>query len=205
MRCDLSILIVDDDPGALRLLETILTGARYRTRTAGGPLEALRLVAAEPPDLLITDLRMPDMSGVELLRAVQTRLPGLCCLIITGFASDEAVEEAFAAGAQDILAKPVHVTEVLARVERAAELVRLRQEVRRLRATATGSEGPAGAVARARELGALVALPGRAPPPILTFREEIAQRLEVLTALHRYGGLSPTELEEKRRAILDHG
>jgi DNA-binding NarL/FixJ family response regulator len=128
----------------------------------------------------------------------------VCCLLITGFASDAVVEEAFTAGAHDILTKPIHVTEVLARVARAAELVCLRREVRLLRPAGIGgpTEGP---TTRARELESLVALPGQAPPPPLTSREEIAQRLELLMALHRYGVLSQRELEEKRRAAIELG
>lgn len=203
MMTELSILIVDDDPGALRLLEVMLEQAGYRIRTAPGPHEALARVEQEPPDLLITDLRMPEMSGVELMRAVRARFPQVVCLIITGFASDEAVEEAFGAGAQDLLAKPVQFAEVEARVGHAAELVLLRREVRLLRAALAGGGEAAGPrVGRLQELDRLAALPGRAAPPMALLSDETAQRLALLHAMQRYGMLTPEELEEKRRGVL---
>jgi CheY-like chemotaxis protein len=203
MRAALSILVVDDDPGALRLLEAMLAQAGYRIRTAPGPREALARVEQEVPDLLITDLRMPEMSGVELLRAVRARFPQVVCLIITGFASDESVEEAFGAGAQDLLAKPVHFAEIQARVGHAAELVLLRREVALLRAAlAAGGEAPALRVGRLRELDRLPALPGQAAAPLSPLSDETAQRLALLHAMQRYGMLTPEEMEEKRRDVL---
>ncbi|HYL80825.1 MAG TPA: response regulator, partial [Candidatus Acidoferrum sp.] len=205
MTSGLSVLIVDDDPGALHLLQAILQDAGFVVRTADRPGRALRLVEEAPPDLLITDLRMPEMSGVELLQAAQALRPDLCCLVITGFATDQAIAEAFRAGARDLLLKPIHLEEVQARVRNAAEVVQLRREVRLLREACerASSAGPRPEVnSRARELTNLPALPGSAAPVAAGGRDAVFTRLERLAGLFRQGVITPAEYEEKKRGLL---
>ena len=205
MTSSLSVLIVDDDPGALHLLQAILQDAGFVVRTVDRPAVALRLVETEPPDLLITDLRMPEMGGVELVRAAHDLRPDLCCLVITGFATDEAIAEAFRAGAQDLLLKPINLEEVRARVRNAAEVVLLRREVLALRAAqgaAPSPESDRGAIPRARELATLPSLPGSAAPVAAGGRDELFNRLERLAGLFRQGVITPAEFEEKKRALL---
>lgn len=205
MTSGLSVLIVDDDPAALHLLQAILRDVGFVVRTVDRPTRALRLVEEEPPDLLITDLRMPEMSGVELLREAQRLRPDLCCLIVTAFATDEAVTEAFRAGARDLWLKPINLEEVRARVRNAAEIVQLRREVRALREAQgrAGAPDPEhGAPPRSRELTDLPALPGSAAPVGGGGRDENFHRLERLASLFRQGAITASEYEEKKRAIL---
>lgn len=201
----LSVLIVDDDPGTLRLLRAILQDAGFAVRTTASPTAALHEMEEHPPDLLLTDLRMPEMSGLDLLRCARRLRPDLCCLVITGFATDETTGEAFRAGVQDLLLKPINAEEVRARVCHAAEVVRLRREVRDLRAArATSPRGDAGQATppRARELADLPALPGSAAPLGVGGRDEIFHHLERLGALLRQGVITATDFEEKKRALL---
>jgi DNA-binding NtrC family response regulator len=205
MTSGLSVLIVDDDPTCLQLLQAILEEIGFAVTAVDRPKAALRQAEAHPPDLLITDLRMPDMNGLDLVRAVRRIEPEVCCLIITGFASDEIIAEAYQIGVSDLLVKPINVPEVQARVRNAAELVRLRREVRTLRALrvtdrveATGSPS----APRARELSDLPVLPGSARPVDGAGRDDVIHRLERLGALHKQGVITTTEFEDKKRILL---
>jgi DNA-binding NtrC family response regulator len=202
----LVVLVVDDDPTALALLRAVLEEIGCRVHTAERPAEALRRLEAETPDLLVTDLRMPELSGLDLIRQARRLHPHLGCLLVTGFATDEVVTEAFRAGVLDLLSKPLNIAEGQARIARAGEIVRLRAEVARLREelaaqrTAGAAEEPP---SRSGELGALPALPGSQAPVELGGAEGPGRRLDRLAALLRQGLITTAEYEERRRAILD--
>jgi DNA-binding NtrC family response regulator len=202
----LSLLIVDDDPGSLALFQGILEEVGFAVQTADTPRAALQLMEAQPPDLLLTDLRLPEMSGLDLLRAARRRGLDLCGLLITGFATPEATAEAFRAGFQDVLLKPVHAEELQARLLRAAEVVWLRREVRALRAASMGTAATVARgerATRARELHDLPAIPGSAGPVGGGGRDDLVHRLEQLGALFRHGVITSLEFEQKKRALLD--
>lgn len=200
-----TILIVDDDPGALALLEAILEDVGLAIRTTQSSREALRRIEERPPDLLVTDLRMPDMGGLELLRAARRSCPDLCAVIVTGFASADVIAEAFRAGAQDLMLKPINPEEVKARILHAAEVVKLRREVRALRAGGArgGGEPAARGPERARELADLSAVPGSAGPLDGGGRRDAFQCLEWLAALQRAGVITAGEFQQKKRDLLD--
>jgi two-component system, NtrC family, response regulator HydG len=205
MASGLTVLIVDDDPSCLQLLQAILEEVGFAVTTADRPRAALQQTEAQPPDLLITDLRMPDMNGLELVRAVRRGAPEVCCVVITGFASDEIIAEAYQAGVSDLLLKPINVPEVQARVRNAAELVQLRREVRALRALRVidrVEDVGSPSAPRARELSDLPVLPGSAGPVDGAGRDDVIHRLELLGALHRQGIITTFEFEEKKRLLL---
>ncbi|MFB3816371.1 MAG: response regulator [Candidatus Methylomirabilales bacterium] len=210
MLTGLSVLIVDDDPSTLQLLRLLLEGLGARATTAERPGEALRRLGAEAPDLLITDLRMPEMSGLDLIRIARSRLPLLGCVVVTGFATEEVTGDAFGAGAEDLLLKPISLPEVQARIQRVVEIMRLRREVAVLRAAVAecAAARPAGELVRpdvagrAQELDALPALPGAARPVQAARPADAVARLERLGGLLRQGVITPAEFEEKKRALL---
>jgi two-component system sensor histidine kinase ChiS len=200
-----TVLVVDDDPISLHLVRDLLQDAGFRVRTTTSPAGALRAIEEEPPDLLLADLRMPEMSGLDLLRAGRHLVPGLCGLIITAFATEETTREVFQAGAQDLISKPVNDEELKARLRHAAEVVELRREVQSLRLAAqaaTASSVPAIRLGRAQELALLPALPGSGVPLEAGGREDTYHRLERLAALFRQGLVSALEFEEKKRTLL---
>jgi DNA-binding NtrC family response regulator len=202
MARSLSVMLVDDDSASLALLRGIVELMGFRVTALESPGEALCRLPEAPVDLLITDLRMPEMSGIELLHAARAARPELCVLVITGFASEETTAEVFEAGAWDFLLKPIILAEVQARVSHAAEVVQLRQEVQALRKLIPPVRpAPAGdpAAPRARELADLPALPGSAAPMDPAGREESLRRPERLMEKYRQGGSTAAEDEEPKR------
>jgi two-component system KDP operon response regulator KdpE len=109
------ILVVDDEIQITRVLRASLSAQRYDVRTANDPEEALRIFEEWNPDLMITDLMMPGMSGVELCRAI--RRHGHTPILILSVRDQEHTKvEALDAGADDYVTKPFSIQELLARV-----------------------------------------------------------------------------------------
>ena len=109
------ILVIDDEPQITRVLRAALSAQRYDVRTANDPEEALRLFAEWAPDLVITDLVMPEMTGVDICNAV--RRAGRTPIIVLSVREQEHFKvEALDAGADDYVTKPFSTQELLARV-----------------------------------------------------------------------------------------
>jgi signal transduction histidine kinase len=125
------VLIVDDTPGNLQVLGSILQRAGLTVRLAPDGAFALRSVAARRPDLILLDVRMPDMDGLEVCRQLRRdpATSGIPVLFLS--ASDEIAERlgAFAAGGLDFISKPFQADEVLARVSTHLSLARLREQL----------------------------------------------------------------------------
>jgi len=126
-----TLLVVDDSPQTRTLLQRTLQAAGYECFTAGSVGEAVRLLEQTAVELVITDLRMPGESGMDLVRHVRENLPRTQVMMITGYATVEGAVEAVKTGAEEYLAKPFTDEELFAAVERALEKLRLRRAVRR--------------------------------------------------------------------------
>ncbi|MBI5054747.1 MAG: response regulator [Chloroflexi bacterium] len=100
------ILIVDDDPGVVALCERLLTHAGYEVASSMRPQDALRMMRAQHFDLLLLDIRMPEMSGFELMQVARERDPELAIVIITGHGTIETVVQALQIGAEGFVLKP---------------------------------------------------------------------------------------------------
>ena len=107
-----SILIVDDEQSYRQLLSLVFEGDGHSIRTAMNGREALELLHAEPAEIIISDVKMPDMDGIDLLRAVRETLPDVGVILMTAFASVETAREAFKLGADDFIQKPFDVEEL---------------------------------------------------------------------------------------------
>lgn len=110
-----AVLVVDDEPGILDLAGAYLRGGGFVVRTAGTGGEALTSVAAQPPDLVVLDLMLPDMDGERVCTTIRAR-SSLPVLMLTARASEEDRLRGLELGADDYLVKPFSPRELLARV-----------------------------------------------------------------------------------------
>src|SRR6478672_12145002 len=101
-----NILIVDDELGMRQFLTHLLQREGHTVRVADNGQLALALMRELPPDLIISDIRMPDMDGVELLRAARELHPDIEVIMMTAFANVDTAREAFLLGAYDFVQKP---------------------------------------------------------------------------------------------------
>ncbi len=122
------LLIVDDEPDMVENCRRILGRTGYRCVTTTDPREAMSLVESERPDLLLTDLKMPGVDGMKLLRHARQVDPHMPVIILTAFATIESAVEAVREGAFDYLPKPFSMDQLKLAVER-AHLVRVHQVV----------------------------------------------------------------------------
>jgi len=113
-----NILVVDDEPQITRVLKTTLAGHGYSILTARDGDEAMQLMKGWAPDLIITDLRMPNMDGVALCRHVRST-SAIPVIVLSVRGEERAKIEALDAGADDYVTKPFSVNELLARVRAA--------------------------------------------------------------------------------------
>src|SRR5512146_29256 len=109
------ILVVDDEPQITRVLRAALSAQGYDVRTANDPEEGLHVFKDWPPDLVITDLMMPGMSGIEVCHAVRA-LGAIPVLVLSVREHERSKVEALDAGADDYVTKPFSIQELLARV-----------------------------------------------------------------------------------------
>lgn len=115
------ILIVDDDNGILETLQTLFQEKGYDVFAATNGKEALGLAGKTPPDVALLDVQLPDMSGLELLKAIKHSTPTTPCLIITAYGNVPQSVEAMSLGAADYILKPFNIEELLLRVVRALD------------------------------------------------------------------------------------
>ena len=127
------ILVVDDEPDMRELLRDVLQERGSRVTLAQSGREALKRLGEEEYAVVLTDLRMKEMEGIELLKEVKRSYPETNVIIMTAFGSVETAIEAMKQGAYDYLVKPIKTEELVRVTERALREAALRQEVNRLR------------------------------------------------------------------------
>ncbi len=123
-----SILIVDDEKGQRDILEAILKREGYRTLSVPGAREALEMLEREEYDLILSDLKMQGMSGLELLEAMLAQNPQQCVIIMTAHGTVDSAVEAMKKGAFDYLEKPLDRETLLVTLQRAFEHLKLLHE-----------------------------------------------------------------------------
>ncbi len=133
------VLVVDDEPGMRRMLEVMLRREGFDVDALDGGAAALaRIASAEPYDLVLTDLVMPGVGGLEVLSKAKERDPATEVIVITAYATTEAAVEAMRRGAYDYVQKPFSVDEMKVTVDKALEKNHLRRENVDLRARVSG-------------------------------------------------------------------
>ncbi len=121
------ILIVDDSPNTLEVLQRNLTASGYQVFTAPGVSEAIEILGKTQLDLVITDLKMPNISGMDLVRHIRENFRDTEVMMITGYPSIEGAVEAIKTGAEEFLAKPFTDTELLSAVQRVLDKAKFRK------------------------------------------------------------------------------
>lgn len=127
------ILIVDDDPGHLTTLKTITKSWGYTVETANDGVVAVDTVKSGPVDLILMDVRMTNMSGIEALGQIKDYNPSIPVIIMTAYSSVESAVEALKSGAYDYLIKPLDFEVLKLTIERASEHAGLKEENRALK------------------------------------------------------------------------
>ncbi|MFZ0333596.1 MAG: sigma-54 dependent transcriptional regulator [Candidatus Acidiferrales bacterium] len=127
------VLIVDDEESALRLCADIAKEAGLHVHTAGTTEQALETLDEIPVDIVITDLRIPELGGLELLRRIREHYPEVAVLVLTQYGTIQTAVEATRLGATDYVTKPFHIDELRRKLQRLIHEQELDQENRVLR------------------------------------------------------------------------
>ena len=123
-----SVLLVDDEPNIIEILEIVLRDEGMEVSTANSGNEALEKLRKADYDVVVSDIRMPDLSGVELLKKAKALTPDTIFVLITAHAGTDSAIEALQHGAYDYLTKPFKMDELRQVVHRALDNKRLKQE-----------------------------------------------------------------------------
>ena len=105
----LSILVVDDNPPMAKALMDILNFKGYKAYAAHSGEEALEILSARPVDILLSDVKMPNMNGVELYRETRKAYPNLTTLLMTAYAAEDLIQQGMTEGIKMVLTKPVDI------------------------------------------------------------------------------------------------
>lgn len=128
------ILIVDDELDMLRLLEMIIREKTpYETVGTNNPFEAIELAKQGKFDVVITDLKMPGMDGIEVLEAVKRIDEDIPVILITAYATIESAVETMGKGGFDLITKPFRKEHILYTIDKALKLIRLQKENKMLK------------------------------------------------------------------------
>lgn len=121
------ILIVDDDKTLFNLFENSLKSEDYDFETSTNAASALKRIDKNPYDIMITDIIMPDMNGLELTKKAKRTRPNMKVIIMTGYIDDFSYEEAIEAGATDFIKKPFTLKELTVRIKH----IKMQEELQR--------------------------------------------------------------------------
>src|SRR5882672_6471536 len=166
MKLNPHILIVDDEPRMRDLLHRAITSWGHKASVARSGEEALRVIQQEPPNIILLDLNLPAMSGLEFLERVRETHPATEVIILTGFGDLDAAKKAIPLDVVEFLTKPAHLGELEQAIDRARK---------RLEETATATLPPPAPPIMPQDL-----------PPATTLDE--VEREHILAALARNAG-----------------
>jgi two-component system response regulator HydG len=186
------VLVVDDEEGARSGLEKLLRLEGYEVDTAADGLAALERAAEQPPDVVVTDLKMPRMDGMALMERLRTQWPGLPVIVVTAFGDVGSAVAAMRQGAEHYLIKPVDFDELQVAIDRAIENRDVRVEADQLRRQlrerdARGLEGMVGASPAMQKVYKVAAQIAPARATVLITGESGTGKGELARAIHAKG------------------
>jgi two-component system response regulator (stage 0 sporulation protein F) len=112
-----TILAIDDQPGIRRLLEEIFKGTDYKIIPVAGGRDALKYLQQQKPELVLLDVKMPGLDGIEVLRELTALYPGLPVIMMTAYGELQVIDEAIDLGARGYITKPFDIMELRRLVE----------------------------------------------------------------------------------------
>jgi len=181
------VLVVDDEPPQLQILRLILGAEGYDVATAASGRGALASLRRQGADVVLTDLKMPDLSGIALLEQILREQPGACVVLMTAHGTIDSAVEAMRKGAFDYLTKPLDREVLLLAVSRAVERTRLVSENRALREELRGRfrlENVVGAHGSMEEVFRIVHKVARSASTVLIYGESGTGKELVARAIH---------------------
>ena len=183
------VLIVDDDFDVLKIVRDLIEEFGYDAVGCSSGKEALKLVKKKKYDLLLTDLFLPEIDGIKLMKNVREIDPSVICLMVTGKGTIESAVEAMKVGAFDYILKPLKPESLLTALSRAMEVHRLRESEEKYR---TIVEDQTELICRWR------------PDGIITFANEVYCRYFGKKCQELIGQMLPHVSEEERERLKEH-
>ncbi len=183
-----SILIVDDEVSILNSLSSILEDEGYDVSVAKSGVEALRLCATSPPELMMLDIWMPEMDGLETLRRLRELVPNTQVMMMSGHGSIETAVKAIKLGAYDYIEKPLSLENVTLRVKHALDQHRLEQENRTLRTKVERKFELIGHSPAMQQLTQIIETAGPTNSRVLIGGENGTGKELVARAIHQHSG-----------------
>ncbi|MFZ5482130.1 MAG: sigma-54-dependent transcriptional regulator [Myxococcota bacterium] len=178
------VLVVDDEPSIRKVLQAHLARDGHHVDCAADGAEAVERLAGEPWDLVITDLKMPGVGGLELLAHVRANFPGLPLIIITAHGTVDSAVEALKLGAQDYITKPFDLAELRAAVDKALRTERARRKSVQADPAVRGRFDLIGLTPSMQRVYALVEKVADSPTTVLLIGESGTGKELVARALH---------------------
>jgi len=185
------LLVVDDAPQTLEVLQRNLTSKGYQVFTAASVAEAIRILETTAVDLVITDLKMPKISGIDLIRHVRENLKDTEVMMITGYPTIEGAVKAIKTGAEEYLTKPFTDEELFSAVRRTLDKLHMRRAGEaRLHQTPSAPYGLIGQSETMREVFSAIAKTASTSATLLISGESGTGKELVARAVH-YSSSTP--------------
>ncbi|MFO7780510.1 MAG: sigma-54 dependent transcriptional regulator, partial [Spirochaetia bacterium] len=180
-----TILVVDDEEGIREVLSAILQDEGYEVRVAADGIEGLAIMESESVDLVLLDVWLPNMGGVDVLKKIKEDSPEIPVIIISGHGSIDIAVKAVKLGAFDFLEKPLSLERVTTAVKNAIELEKLRRENRALRSTIERRDELLGESEALQRIRGIIEQAGNTGSRILITGENGTGKELVARAIHR--------------------